>query len=218
MKRARVLSILVILTLALVSIAIPGARPSSVLGSQAGFASPTASATTSCTIWRQEAGFGDAASETCTKSNPWWTVWDTCDITPVHAERSNLPWPHDRQLDFLPWIVASSDTVTLRGYLFYGNRPLAVGGHFDRDEMNAKVLWEFGEQVELHSITGVNLWDTSQTTTIPFSVANSNDAISYWFPSIMDFPTGGCWEATFVGTTENDRQFSAIVTFIVIDK
>ncbi|MGH2549190.1 MAG: hypothetical protein ACRDHN_07360, partial [Thermomicrobiales bacterium] len=139
MQRFRVLSIVAILAVFAASLTLPGAHSGAVRGFQSSLASPTASPVTSCTIWRQEAGFGDVTNETCTKSNPWWTVWDTCDITPVHAERSNFPWPHDRQLDFLPWIVASSDMVTLRGYLFYGNRPLAAGGHFDRDEMNAKV-------------------------------------------------------------------------------
>jgi hypothetical protein len=34
---------------------------------------------------------------------------------------------------------------------------------------------------------------------------------------MMDFPSGGCWETTLAGTTESGEDFTATVTFIVID-
>lgn len=218
MKRTRVLSGSVVLALVVIAIVIPGSRPNSVLGSQAELASPVASSAVSCTVWSQEDGYGTDRPEECTISEPWWHAWETCDITPVHAERFDYPRPFDQQLKSIPWIVAESDEVALIGHLFYGNRPLIAGGHYDLDGANAKLLWEFGEHVELQSITGVNLWNPSETMTMPFSVANSNNAIATEFPTIMNFPSGGCWQTTLAGITEAGVSFSATVIFIVIDK
>ncbi len=193
-----------------------------VLGNQMEPASPVASPdAVSCTVWAQEGGYGvnspsDYPHE-CTLSEPWWNAWANCDITPVHAELFDYPRPWDQQLKGIPWIIAESNQVELIGHLFYGNRPLIAGGVFVRDGANAKLLWQFGEQVELKSITGVNLWEPSQIVTIRFSVANSNDAISNEFPSMMDFPSGGCWETTLAGTTESGEDFTATAIFIVID-
>jgi hypothetical protein len=218
MKRHRVLSILAIFVLVATLISLPELFPNSVIGSPSQPATPVASPAVSCTVWSQEGVYGADRPEQCTLSLPWWNAWQNCDITPVHAELFEYPRPFDQHLKSIPWIVADSDDVTLIGHLFYGNRPLIAGGHYDLDGANAKLLWEFGERVELESITGVNLWNLSETMTMPFSVANSNDSVSTEFPTIMDFPAGGCWQTTLVGTTEAGVSFSATVIFIVIDK
>jgi hypothetical protein len=218
MKRVRILSVLLVLVVVAFGIAGSGLSAGSAFGGPSEEATPLASPVVSCTVWSQENGYGADRPEACTLSLPWWHAWQNCDITPVHAERFEYPRPFDQQLKSIPWIVADSDEVTVIGHLFYGNRPLIAGGHYDLDGANAKWLWEFGERVELQSISGVNLWNPSETMTMPFSVANSNDAVSTEFPTIMDFPSGGCWKTTLAGKTEDGAPFSASVIFIVIDK
>lgn len=218
MKRSRLLSIVVVLVLVAIAVAVPEPGPSSALGGQVEPASPVVSSAVSCTVWSQEDGYGADRPRECTISEPWWHAWENCDITPIHAERFEYPRPFDQQLKSIPWIVADSDDVALIGHLFYGNRPLIAGGHYDLDGASAKLLWEFGEHVKLQSITGVNLWNPSETMTMPFSVANSNNAIATEFPTIMNFPAGGCWQTTLSGITEAGVPFSATVIFIVIDK
>lgn len=172
----------------------------------------------SCTIWSQEGGYGSDRPVQCTLSEPWWHAWENCDITPVHAERFEYPRPFDQHLKSIPWIIAESADVTLIGHLFYGNRPLIEGGRYDLDGAHAKVLWEFGEHVQLESVTGVNLWNPDETATLLYSVANSNTSYSSQFPMYMIFPSGGCWETTLAGIKEDGEAFSAAATFIVIDK
>lgn len=194
----------------------------SVLGNRMDSASSVASPeAVSCTVWAQDGGYGvDSPGDyprECTLSQPWWNAWANCDITPVHAELFDYPRPWDQQLKGIPWIIAESNQVELIGHLFYGNRPLIAGGVFGRDGTNAKLLWQFGERVELKSISGANLWNPGETAEIAFSVANSNNEYSFEFPSMMDFPTGGCWETTLAGNTESGAEFTATATFIVID-
>lgn len=172
-----------------------------------------ASPPVSCTIWRAANG-SLAGPADCTFSNPWWQSWSDCPITPVHGER----WLPDGAdwglLSDLPWVQAGPGIV---GHLFYGNRPLPVGGKFP-DGSATKVLWHFTDMVEGLRMTATNLGAKQQAPidiTSSTGPANSAPFSTEW-PSYVVIPQAGCWRVDLSAKDEDGHPVKGSVTFIVV--
>jgi hypothetical protein len=143
----------------------------------------------------------------------WWTAWANCPITPVR----NLGWEASRADDLLarlPWIEAAPDRQIV-GHLFYGNRPLPLGGTFP-DGMNAKLLWEFARPIAAVSITATRLDPPEQSVTI-IGARSDHPVGETQVPSLMAMPGGGCWRVEIRAEDRDGNAVSGAASFVVID-
>ena len=166
-----------------------------------------------CTVWQTD-GVASPEPEVCTVSSPWWTAWATCAMTPIHSELWPAASPADAGLSRVPWIEAEPPSAGIVGHLFYGNRPLHVGGEFP-DQSRAKVLWEFDAPVRGLSIRATELGAESSPVALMEEMVDSTLA-THW-PSFLDIPTPGCWQVALSATDEGGDEVTGGVTFIVID-
>jgi len=180
-------------------------------------ASPIAGTSSGCTVWRTAMPGPVIGPEGCTQSDPWWTSWSSCEITPVHSE----PYPDSTGgnaiFAILPWVQAENANAVIVGHQWYGNRPLHVGGKFPAESMNAKVLWQFAEPVRDLTITGTDLSDASATpVSIVTGPANTSPASTQW-PSLLSIPVSGCWRVDLAATDVDGNPVTGSVTYIVVD-
>jgi len=179
-------------------------------------ATPTTTSTTlGCTIWRTGA-VNMADQPDCTLSEPWWNSWTSCGITPVHSEPWVMTYPGDQGLQNVPWIKLDSTGASAFAHLFYGNRPLHVGGEFP-DGVNAKVLWQVDRIVTDLTLTATKIGDRAQTpVSIPTYATNVASNASQW-PSNLSIPTPGCWRVDLDARTTSGGAVKASAVFIVVE-
>lgn len=179
-------------------------------------ATPEESANLGCTTWVTTGGVPDTP-EDCSRSSPWWTSWSNCDMTPVHSE----PWPgtdaRQSALRVMPWVNVNMGTVTATAHLFFGNRPLPVGGAFPNGD-STKVLWTFDKPVTDFSVTGTNADDSSNAdaAVIDTGPANTNNGRSNDWPSSINVPAAGCWTFGLKATDPDGKTVTGSLTFIAV--
>jgi hypothetical protein len=171
-----------------------------------------------CTKWLDRSLPPDTTPTSCTLSDPWWTAWSTCDITPVHSTPSSLPGAPD----FLPWILIDMGPVQANAVLFIGNRPLPVGQKYPSSSggMNTKVLWMFDELIIEFSGTATSLDHPDKYTDIPFLQTGAANARmrgeSDQWPSYVSVPAAGCWKFDLKATTAKGEVVTGSFTYVAV--
>ncbi|MGC4191543.1 MAG: hypothetical protein QM589_10315 [Thermomicrobiales bacterium] len=169
-----------------------------------------------CTQWVDRSLPPDTTPTSCTLSDPWWTAWSTCDITPVHSTPSSLPGAPD----FLPWILIDMGPVQANAVLFIGNRPLPVGQKYPNDDMNTKVLWVFDDVIAEFSGVATNLDNPDTYTNVPFletgpTYTGMNEQSTEW-PSYVSVPAAGCWRFDLKATTAKGEVVTGSFTYVAV--
>lgn len=167
-----------------------------------------------CTVWRTGAD-SPVAPESCSQSPPWWESWSDCAMTPVHGERWPLAPPSPNALTVIPWIQVEPATLGMTGHLFFGNRPLPVGGTFANGD-NAKVLWITARPISRLTITADNP-DDPAADPVPVHDAGGTGTASTQWPSVISLPSAGCWRLRLELTSLDGRQDIGNVTYIVVE-
>lgn len=168
-----------------------------------------------CTKWVDRSLPPDTTPTSCTLSDPWWTAWSTCDITPVQSTPSPLPGAPS----FLPWIPIDMGSVQANAVLFFGNRPLPIGRKYPDGNQNTKVLWMFDKPVIAFSGVATNL-DNPEYTNVPFLETGPTytgiKAQSTEWPSYVTVPAAGCWRFDLKATTGSGDLLTGTFTYVAV--
>ncbi len=119
-----------------------------------------------------------------------------CPITPIHTEPYSGPGSGSAPVG-IPWAQADPASSGITAFLFYASSDgpfLHTGGQFPNGT-NDKILWviENSQAANVVDISGKALTNPQEAFDQTFPVADS-PADNY--PSIIDVPAPGCWQAT----------------------
>ncbi len=164
-------------------------------------------------LWAPETDTTSAIADLCLLSDPWWTSFSNCNVTPIQS----VPFGGDTGLRDIPWVQAEHVKprgFSIVGHQFFGNRPLPVAGVFPHGEQ-AKVLWTFDQPLAAFTMTATRL-GVDSIEPVPITTGATYGNAAQW-PSIIALPAAGCWRADLAATTVDGDSFTGQVTFVVVE-